>query len=82
MIELVLIYCLGATPPPDAPAVNDSAQPPGACVEKRDPLEDFSNPSACMMDAQQRAQEYLVAHPKWHLSSWRCEVNLPHQEKA
>jgi hypothetical protein len=77
MIELVLIYCLGDAPPPGGPPVAESQ-----CVEKRDPLEDFSNPSACMMDAQQRAQEYLVAHPKWHLSSWRCEVNLPHQDKA
>jgi hypothetical protein len=77
MIELVLIYCLGKAPAPGAPPADETQ-----CVEKRDPLEAFSNPSACMMDAQQRAQEYLVAHPKWHLSGWRCEVNLPHQEKA
>jgi hypothetical protein len=77
MIELVLIYCLGEAPAPGVPAASEHE-----CVEKRDPLEGFSSPSACMMDAQQRAQEYLVAHPKWHLSRWRCEVDVPHQEKA
>jgi hypothetical protein len=45
-------------------------------------MEDFSNPNACMMGAQQRAQEYLVAHPKWHLSGWRCEVDLPKQKST
>jgi hypothetical protein len=76
MIELVLIYCLGAPPDAGAPAAPENA----GCIEKRLPMEDFSNPSACMMGAQQRAQEYLVAHPKWHLSSWRCEVDLPRQK--
>jgi hypothetical protein len=78
MIELVLIYCLGEAPTPGAAPDAPSQH----CVEKRDPLEAFVSPAACMMDAQQRAQEYLVSHPKWHLSGWRCEVNLPHQEKA
>jgi hypothetical protein len=77
MIELVLIYCLGDSPQPGG------AEPdPAGCIEKRLPMEDFTNPSACMMGAQQRAQEYLVAHPKWHLSGWRCEVDLPKQKST
>jgi hypothetical protein len=77
MIELVLIYCLGDSPPSGATAADNSS-----CIEKRLPMEDFSNPNACMMGAQQRAQEYLVAHPKWHLSGWRCEVDLPKQKST
>lgn len=68
MIELVIIYCL--------------ATDTKACVEKRVPMENFGNPAACVMGAQQRAQEYLMEHPKYKLTSWRCEVDLPKQSPA
>ena len=68
MIELVIVYCLAT----------DSAR----CMEKRVPMEDFPTPAACTMGAQQRAQEYLVAHPKYTLKSWRCEMDVPHQQPA
>jgi hypothetical protein len=68
MIELVFVYCLAT----------DST----SCVERRDPFENWANPVACMMTAQQKAQEYLELHPKMRLQSWRCEVNLPRQGRA
>jgi hypothetical protein len=68
VIELVLVYCLSA----------DTK----SCVEKRLAMEDFPDPVACTMSAQMRAQEYLVEHPKYMLKSWRCEVNVPHQDPA
>ena len=57
MIELIIVYCL----------VSDAK----TCVEKHVPMEDFSNPVACIKGAQQRAQEYLHDHPKYKLTSWR-----------
>ena len=39
MIELVLIYCLGDSPPSGATAADNSS-----CIEKRLPMEDFSTP--------------------------------------
>lgn len=68
VIELVIVYCL--------------SQDANTCVEKRVPMEDFPSPAACVMGAQQRAQEYLAAHPKYAMKSWRCEVDVPHQQPA
>jgi hypothetical protein len=68
MIELIIVYCL----------VTDAK----SCVEKHVPMEDFPNPTACVMSAQQRAQEYLAEHPKYKLERWRCEVDLPKQAPA
>jgi len=65
MIELVIVYCL--------------ATEPTRCVEKRDPAADYGDPLACMVSAQLSAQAYLDEHPKWHLSRWKCEVNVPKQ---
>jgi hypothetical protein len=68
MIELVIVYCL--------------ATDTNSCIEKRVPMEDFPTPAGCTMSGQQRAQEYLVEHPKYVVKSWRCEVNVPHQAPA
>lgn len=68
MIDLVIVYCLASNPK--------------ACVEKRVPMEDFGSPVACVTSAQQRAQEYLREHPKYKLSSWRCEIDVPKQTPA
>ena len=65
MIELVIVYCL----------ISDSR----SCVEKRVQMEESSSPMACTMSGQQRAQEYLRAHPTYRLKGWRCEVDLPRQ---
>jgi hypothetical protein len=68
VIELIIVYCL----------VSDAK----TCVEKHVPMEDFSNPVACIKGAQQRAQEYLHDHPKYKLTSWRCEIDVPKQTPA
>lgn len=68
MIELVIVYCLSADT--------------NTCIEKRLAMEDFPTTAACTMGAQQRAQEYLVEHPKYMLKKWRCEENIPHQAPA
>lgn len=61
MIELVLVYCLTA----------DSH----TCVERRPVLDDISGPMACMTAAQPLAAQYLAEHPKYRLSTWRCELH-------
>jgi hypothetical protein len=66
MIELVIVYCLSTDT--------------NICVEKRVPMEDFPSPAACVMGAQQRAQDYLAAHPKYMMKTWRCEVDVPRQQ--
>ncbi len=65
MIELVIVYCLSSEP--------------AKCVEKRDPAADYPDPVTCMVNAELSAQAYLDEHPKYRLSRWRCEVNVPHQ---
>jgi len=31
---------------------------------------------------QHYASEWLAEHPKWRLSRWRCERNVPRQHPA
>jgi len=66
MTALVLVFCLQATPV--------------ACTEQRS-VEEFSL-QACLIRAQQYAAEWLAEHPKWQLSRWRCEQNVPRQQPA
>ncbi len=61
MVELVLVYCLAA----DA----------SACVERRPMLDAVSSPMACLTEAQPLAAAYLAEHPKYRLSTWRCEIH-------
>ena len=68
MIELVLVYCLAA----DAKS----------CVERRPVLDDVSGPMACMTAAQPLAAAYLAEHPKYRLSTWRCEVRSRKERSA
>ncbi len=65
MAVLVLIFCLiGA---------------PSACREER-PMLDQVPLTSCIVQGQQYAQEWLAEHPKWVLSRWRCEQNVPRQQ--
>jgi hypothetical protein len=48
------------------------------CQEERPQLEGMSL-TACMVQGQQIAQEWLADHPKWMLAGWRCEQNIPRQ---
>ena len=69
MIELVIVYCLTADT--------------NSCTEKRLAMEDF--PDTCRLHdgrAATRPREYLQAHPKYMLKSWRCEMDVPHQQPA
>jgi hypothetical protein len=66
MTALVLVFCLQSAP--------------GQCIEER-PVADL-DPRACMMQAQNYAVNWLVDHPKWRLSRWRCEKNVPRQQPA
>jgi hypothetical protein len=66
MTALVLVFCLQSMPT--------------SCTEQR-PAEDLS-PQACLVHGQQYAVEWLSEHPKWTLSGWRCEHNVPRQQRA
>ncbi|HEY0204160.1 MAG TPA: hypothetical protein VGC15_08430 [Acetobacteraceae bacterium] len=68
MIELVLMYCLSS----------DVAQ----CVQPREIREPMGSPIECAMRAQTLAQEFVIMHPKYRLSGWRCEVDKPREEPA
>ena len=44
-------------------------------------MEDLSL-SECLVRGQHYASEWLAEHPKWMLSRWRCERNIPRQKPA
>jgi hypothetical protein len=62
MAELVLIFCLAGVP--------------GSCQEEH-PLLEHVPLASCLMQGERYAQEWLADHPKWVLSGWRCERNVP-----
>jgi hypothetical protein len=64
MVQLVLIFCLAASPT--------------SCREERPVVEQLSL-MTCMVQGQQIAQELLADRPKWLLSRWRCEQNVPRE---
>jgi hypothetical protein len=66
MTALVLVFCLQSTP--------------DTCTEQR-PIEEQSL-QACLTRGQQYASQWLADHPKWLLSRWRCEQNVPRQQPA
>ncbi len=63
MIQLVLVYCM-----------IDNAS---VCHEDRPTYEDPISMESCLTTAQQVAIGYVRDHPRWQLSGWRCEVNVP-----
>jgi hypothetical protein len=66
MTALVLVFCLQASP--------------NSCIEQR-PVEDMPA-LMCLVRAQEYAANWLSGHPKWVLSRWRCEHNIPRQRPA
>ena len=60
---MVLVYCLVAHP--------------DKCTEQRPVFEEPLTGMACMMGAQQAAQQYVAEHPEWQLARWRCEIDKP-----
>ena len=68
MVQLVLVYCL----------MSDGS----ACVENRPMTEYPLTPISCMVEAQPMASDFLRAHPKYHLASFRCEIDKPVEKQA
>jgi len=66
MSVLVLVFCLQSTP--------------ASCTEERS-IEGLSL-QVCLIHGQQYALEWLAEHPKWRLSRWRCEQNVPRRRPA
>jgi hypothetical protein len=64
MVHLVLTFCMLAWQ--------------AHCTEER-PLIEAVSPIACMTLGQQVAQDWLATHPKWMLTRWRCERNVPRE---
>jgi hypothetical protein len=64
MVSLVLTFCMMAWQT--------------HCTEER-PIPEKMPLMACMIQGQQVAQEWLDGHPRWMLSRWRCEHNVPRQ---
>jgi hypothetical protein len=64
MVHLVLTFCMLAWQT--------------HCTEERPLLHELSL-GACMIQGQQVAQEWLESHPKWMLSRWRCEKDVPRE---
>jgi len=64
MVHLVLTFCMLAWQT--------------HCTEERPITEDMGL-TACIVEGQQVAQNWLADHPSWMLSRWRCEQNIPKQ---
>ena len=67
MTALVLVFCLQSTP--------------ATCVEVRPMLEKVPA-MECLAHGQLYAAHWLEENPKWRLSGWRCEANVPSQKKT
>jgi hypothetical protein len=66
LTALVLVLCLQGAP--------------ASCIEQR-PIDDLSL-QACLIRGQHYAAEWLAEHPKWMLSRWWCEHNIPREKPA
>lgn len=68
MIQLVLVYCM--------------IENASVCVEDRPTYTEPLSLSDCMTSAQAVAVDYVRDHPRWQLSRWRCEVDVPQKTPA
>jgi len=66
MIELVLIVCMTSSPT--------------SCHEEHLTVAEALSLRSCAMQGQAYAAEWIAEHPKWLLSGWRCENNVPKEE--
>jgi hypothetical protein len=48
------------------------------CTEQRPFIPEMSL-AVCASRGQQFAEAWLEDHPKWKLSGWRCESNIPRE---
>lgn len=68
MIQLVLVYCM--------------IENASVCVEDRPTYTEPLSMNSCMTSAQEVAVDYVRDHPRWQLSRWRCEVDVPQKTPA
>jgi hypothetical protein len=68
MIQLVLVYCM--------------IENASVCVEDRPTYTEPMSLSGCMTSAQEVAVDYVRDHPRWQLSRWRCEIDVPQKTPA
>lgn len=68
MIQLVLVYCM----------IGNAS----VCVEDRPTYLEPITMNACLSTAQEVAVDYVRDHPRWQLSGWRCEVDVPRKIPA
>lgn len=66
LIALVMVVCLALSP--------------SECREERPALE-MRSVMACAMQGQMVAAQWIAQHPSFTLNRWRCEVNVPRQER-
>ena len=64
MTVLVLVFCLQSAP--------------SSCTEQRT-IEEMPL-QACVIRGEADAAGWLAEHPKWVLSRWRCEQNVPRRQ--
>jgi hypothetical protein len=67
MAVLVIVYCLTSTPT--------------SCQEDKPYLAPMPL-MTCLIRGQQLAMDWLAEHPKWTLSRWRCEQNIPKEQAS
>lgn len=51
-------------------------------MERREVREAVGSPIECTMKAQTVAEEWVLAHPRYRLAGWRCEVDKPKERPA
>ena len=68
MIQLVLVYCM--------------IENASVCIEDRPTYVEPLSMNRCMASAQEVAVDYVRDHPRWQLSKWRCEIDVPRKIPA
>lgn len=68
MVQLVLVYCLVASP--------------ATCREQRPIIDGGISAMACMVGGQQAGARWVIEHPRWFLARWRCEIGRPRESHA
>jgi len=65
LLTLVLVFCTASS---------------GECIEHRPMADDIDSPTACLLEGQQFAHEWLEDHPGWTLTRLRCEPPRSHDD--
>ncbi|AXQ94488.1 hypothetical protein ORIO_23395 (plasmid) [Cereibacter azotoformans] len=68
MIELAFVACLSAAPE--------------ACEKRSLYYSDDLSPRACLLRAPPELAKWVLDHPKYRVSSWRCRVRPATEQDA